>query len=197
MSGTTLQYIGVPTSVGTGRGGILQPKAKYKFRVIVTNFGIPAGSIALTQQVTTVGRPNINFTAQTVHSYNSIAYYAGKPEWQAITITMRDDVTNSISSLVGAQMQKQMNFFVETSPLAASNYKFQMLIDTMDGSDDGVLEEWVLEGCFLDTVNYESFDYSSSESMTIELTIKYDNATQTNGLMPLTPIQSGNTPWLA
>ena len=194
MSGTTLQYFGVPTSVGAGRGGILQPKAKYKFRVIVTNFGIPAGSIALTQQVMIVGRPNVNFNPQTVHSYNSIAYYAGKPEWEAITLTMRDDVTNSVSSLVGAQMQKQMNFFVETSPAAASNYKFQMLVDTLDGSDDGVLEEWVLEGCFLNTVNYETFDYSSSEPMTIELSIRYDNATQTDGLMPLVPIPSGTTP---
>lgn len=163
------------------------PKVKNRFRVTVTNFGIPNAAVALTQQVMTVGRPNVNFNPQTVHSYNSIAYYAGKAEWETLTLTVRDDVTNAVSSLVGAQMQKQMNFFDQTVPLAASNYKFGMLIDTLDGGDDTTLEEWVFEGCFLASVNYETFDYSSADAMTIEMSIRFDNATQTGGLMPEPP----------
>lgn len=163
------------------------PKIKNRFRVVVTNFGIPAGSIGLTQQVVSVGRPNVNFNQQTVHSYNSIAYYVGKAEWEAITLTVRDDVTNSVSSLIGAQLQKQMNFFDQTVPIAASNYKFDMLIDTLDGGDDTTLEEWVAEGCFLASCNYETFDYSSADAMTIEMSIRADNFTQTGGLMPLNP----------
>ena len=163
------------------------PKVKNRFRVIVTNFGIPSNSIALTQQVVSVGRPNVNFNPQTVHSYNSIAYYAGKAEWETVTLTVRDDVTNSVSALVGAQMQRQMNFFDQTVPMAASNYKFGMLMDTLDGGDDTVLEEWVFEGCFLATTNYETFDYSSADAMTIEMSIRYDNVTQMGGLMPLVP----------
>jgi hypothetical protein len=177
----------VPLGAGAGRGGILMPKIKNRFRVIVTNFGIPSGSIALTQQVVSVGRPNVNFNPQTVHSYNSVAYYAGKAEWETITLTVRDDITNSVSSLIGAQLQKQMNFFDQTVPVAASNYKFDMLIDTLDGGDDTVLEEWVAEGCFLATCNYETFDYSAADAMTIEMSIRADNYTQTGGLMPLNP----------
>ena len=164
------------------------PKVKNRFRVIVTNFGVPSGSIALTQQVVTVGRPNVNFNPQPVHSYNSIAYYAGKAEWEAVSLTVRDDVTNSVSSLVGAQMQRQMNFFDQTVPLAASNYKFGMLMDTLDGGDDTVLEEWTFEGCFLATVNYQTFDYASADAMTIEMSVRYDNVTQGGGLMPEPPI---------
>lgn len=185
---STLQNFGVPTAAGQGRGGILMPKIKNRFRVVATNFGIPSGSIALTQQVITVGRPNVNFNPQTVHSYNSTAYYAGKAEWEAITLTVRDDVTNAVSSLVGAQLQKQMNFFDQTVPLSAADYKFGMVIDTLDGGDDTTLEEWVFEGCFLATANYETFDYSSADAMTIEMSIRFDNATQTGGLMPAVPI---------
>lgn len=188
---STLQNFGVPTGAGTGRGGILQPKQKHKFRVIVTNFGVPVGSVALTQQVTTVARPNLNSNPVTVHSYNSVAYFPGKAEWQPINLTVRDDVTNSVSALVGAQVQKQMNHIEQTSPLAGINSKFQMLIHTLDGGDDAILEEWYLEGCMLDTVNYETFDYSSGEAMTIEMTIRFDNATQTGGLMPVFPVLSG------
>jgi hypothetical protein len=190
---STLQNFGVPTGIGQGRGGILQPKTKSKFRVIVTNFGIPNSSIALTQQVESVNRPTITQEPVEVNSYMSRAYFGGKPSFSTISLSVRDDVTNSVSALVGAQIQKQMNHFLQTTPLAGANYKFQMLIDTLDGggtsqADAAVLEEWALEGCFISEVNYEQFDYKSSESMMIELTIRYDNATQGGGLMPLNPI---------
>jgi hypothetical protein len=184
----TLQNFGVPLGGGAGRGGILMPKVKNRFRVMATNFGIPSGSIALTQQVISVGRPNVNFNPVMVDSYNSKAYYAGKAEWEAVTLTVRDDVTNSVSALVGAQLQRQMNFFDQTVPLAASNYKFGLIMDTLDGGDDTVLEEWIFEGCFLATANYETFDYASADAMTIEMSIRYDNVTQTGGLMPLLPV---------
>jgi hypothetical protein len=187
---STLQYFGVPTGNGQGRGGILQPKTKHKFRVIVTNFGIPAGSIALTQQVETCGRPNVSYDPVVVDSYMSKAYFAGKTTWETIELVVRDDVSNSVSTLVGAQLVKQNNFFLQTSPLAGSNYKFQMEIDTLDGSDDGVLETWQLEGCLIASANYESFDYKTAETMTISMTIRFDNATQSNGLMPTNPILS-------
>lgn len=182
---TTLQNFGIPTGGGGGRGGILMPKTKHKFRVLVQNFGYPAGSIALTQQVMSVGRPNVNFNPVELHSYNSTAYYGGKATWETVSLTVRDDVTNSVSSLVGAQLQKQMNFFQQTSTLAAGDYKFQMLVETLDGGNDAVLEQWVFEGCFLGTVNYESFDYSSADAMTIEMSIRFDNVTQSDGLMPV------------
>ena len=190
---STLQSFGVPLGGGEGRGGILQPKTKHKFRVIVTNFGIPAGSIALSQQVESVGRPNMSQPPIEVHSYMSLAYFPGKASWEPINLTVRDDVTNSVSRLVGAQLQKQMNFFDQTTPLAGSNSKFQLLIQTLDGGDDNVLEEWFLEGCFLTTTNYEEFDYKSSDSMSIVMSIRFDNATQSGGLMPLNPILAPNT----
>lgn len=183
----TLQNFGVPLGGGAGRGGILMPKIKNRFRVLVTNFGIPSGSIALTQQVMTVGRPNINFNPQTVHSYNSTAYYAGKAEWEAVSLTVRDDVTNSVARLVSAQVQRQFNLFDQTVPIAASNFKFGMYIDMLDGGDDTILEEWEFEGCFLASVNWETLDYSSSDQQTIEMSVRFDNATQTGGLMPLVP----------
>jgi len=184
---STLQNFGIPVGNQGGRGGMLQPKTKQKFRVRVTQFGPVNGGLELTQQVVTVGRPQMQQTAVEVHSYNSIGYYAGKAVWQSISMTVRDDVSNSVSRLVGHQVQKQMNFFQQTSAQSGSNYKFQMFIETLDGGNDAVLEQWILEGCFLESVNYESFDYSTAETMTIEMSIRYDNATQQGGLMPVSP----------
>jgi hypothetical protein len=132
-------------------------------------------------------RPTRAQNPVTVHSYNSIAYYAGKAEWNPINLTLRDDVTNSIAKLIGHQEQKQMNHFEQTTALAGSNYKFEMYVESMDGGNDNILCQWYLEGCFLDTVNSDGYDYSSAEPMTFQLSIRYDNATMSGGLMPTTP----------
>ena len=184
---STLQNFGVPLGGGTGRGGLLHPKTKQKFRVRVFRFGPVNGGLELTQQVVSVARPNMSMPAQQIHSYNSIGYYGGKAEWAAIDLTVRDDITNAVSRLVGHQVQKQMNFFQQTTAAAGSNYKFEMFIETLNGGNDEVIEQWVLEGCFLESVNYEQFDYSSADAMTIQMSIRYDNATQQGGLMPIVP----------
>ena len=185
----TLSKFGVPLGGGTGRGGILQPKYKYRFRVRVVNFGPIAGGIELTQQVQSVTKPTIGHEAVAVHSYNSTGYYAGKHTWETITLVVKDDITNSVSRLVGHQLQKQLNHFEQTGFTSGVNYKFVMLIETMDGGNDGVLETWTLEGCFLEGVDYSELAYDDSSFQTISMTVRYDNATQADGLMTALPEQ--------
>lgn len=181
----TLSKFGVPIN-GT-RTGQLMPKIRHRFRVRVINFGPIAGGLELTQQVMTVNRPNVQFNAVEIQSYNSRMYYAEKANWQEITLEVRDDITNSVSKLVGHQLQKQMNFFEQTSVAAGINYKFTTLLEIMDGGNETVFEQWTLEGCFLASVDYQQLDYTSSEPVTISMTIRYDNATLADGLMELNP----------
>lgn len=190
----TLSKFGVPLTPGTSGNGILMPKLRYRFRVSMQNFGPAGAALELTRQVQTVDRPNINHNDTAIHSYNSVMYYANKPEWQAINLTVRDDVNNSVSRLVGAQLQKQMNHFDQTSPLSGINYKFTTTIEMLDGGTTGVLENWYLEGCFLQSVNYESLDYSSSDPLTIVMTVRFDNATQDSTIMPRTQASTGTGP---
>lgn len=182
----TIQNFGVPAGDGS-RARMLQPKVSYKFRVRVFGFGPLSTPLDLTAQVQSVGRPTLQSDAVPVHSYNSIAYFSGKPVWNAIELTVRDDVTNSVSRLVGHQLQKQMNHFQQTSPLAGANYKFDMRIETMDGGNDGVIETWFIENCFIENTNYGEFNYANSDIVNIQMSIRYDNATQQDGLMPLFP----------
>ena len=183
---STVQNFGVPAGNGA-RARMLQPKVSYKFRVRVFGFGPVSTPLDLTAQVQSITRPTLQTEPVMVHSYNSIAYFGGKPVWNSIELTVRDDVTNAVSRLIGHQLQKQMNHFQQTSPLAGSNYKFDMKIETMDGGNDGILEAWYLENCFLEGSNYGEFNYANSEVMNIQMTIRYDNATQEDGLMPLNP----------
>jgi hypothetical protein len=168
-----------------GGSGLLMPKLQYRFRAIFTNFGNGAGQLSdLTRQVADIKRPNVNFNPITIDVYNSKVYLQGKPEWQDVTINLRDDATGAVSKLVSAQVQKQFDFLEQQSAVAGIDYKFTLEYDMLDGSNvtsqPNALESWQLSGCFLSQVDWGAMDYKSNEPVMIALTIKYDNAIQTS-----------------
>jgi len=118
-----------------------------------------------------------------IHTYNTRAYLAGKHAWQPITITLREDVNNRVQKLVGEQLQKQFDFFEQSSAASGIDYKFTTRIEILDGGNGAntpnVLETFELYGCFVQNANYNELDYSNSEPVTVELSIRYDNAVQT------------------
>lgn len=182
----TLGKFGVPTESGQTGNGILMPKLGYRFRVFLTNFGTPGSALDVTRQVVSCTRPKAQQQEVDIHSYNNIMYVGGKVSWQTIQLVIRDDVTNAASSYVSTQWQQQMNHFDQTQPESGINYKFTMNIQTLNGGDDVVLENWYLEGCWLTDVDWESFNYSQNEAVQISMTIRYDNAQQDSTIMPQT-----------
>lgn len=161
--------------------GILHPKQSYRFRVKFFNFGLNDSVRELTANVTTVSRPKLSQEEVQIHAYNSVAYIAGKHTWEPVTIAFRDDINNAIISAVGAQMQKQINHFEQTSAVAGINYKFAVEIDSLDGTTNEELETWRLDGCWVQNASYPDGDYSSSDANAVELTLRYDVATNLKG----------------
>jgi hypothetical protein len=175
----------VPTSSdGTGDAqGLLMPKLQYRFRVLFENLGVSKPTTELTKQVVDVTRPQIDFGEIPIEIYNSRVYLAGKPTWNEITVTVRDDVAGEVARLVGEQVQKQFDFSEQASAAAGNNYKFKTVIQILDGargvSTPNILEAWECYGCYLRTANYNNLSYGANEPVTIALTIRYDNAVQT------------------
>lgn len=161
--------------------GILQPKQKYRFRVVWQNFGENNGLREMTANVVTCTRPKITYNEVQLDSYNSVAWIQGKHTFDTIEITLRDDITNAVISSVGAQVQKQMNHFEQTSAVAGINYKFAMEIHSMDGTDNDQLESWVLDGCWIQAYASGDSDYASGDPNIVTLTIRFDNATNVSG----------------
>ena len=163
--------------------GLLMPKLPYRFRVVLENFGVSTPRSELTKQVIDVTRPNLTFDDVTLDVYNSRIYMAGKHTWEAITINLRDDVNNSVSKLVGEQVQKQFDFFEQSSAASGIDYKFTTRIEMLDGGNGatapGILETWELYGSYVQSVNYNTLAYATSDPVTITLAIRYDNAVQT------------------
>jgi hypothetical protein len=165
--------------------GLLMPKLQYRFRALFLNFGTGGSTQELTKQVIDIARPQVSFTEIPLEIYNSRIYLAGKHEWQTTTVNLRDDAQGSVSKLVGTQLQKQMDFAEQASAAAGIDYKFQLNYQVLDGGNGiltpTVLETWELAGCFIQTANYNTLNYGTNEAVTISLTIRFDNALQTNG----------------
>jgi hypothetical protein len=185
MAISTLSKITVPLASDSSASnqGLLMPKLQYRFRVTLENFGVSGNTTELTKQVIDVTRPNITFEEITLDVYNSRSYLAGKHTWEPITLNLRDDVSGNVQRKVGEQLQKQFDFFEQSSAASGIDYKFVTRIEILDGGNGanevGILETWECYGCFLTNANYNSLAYNTNDPVTVTLSIRYDNAIQT------------------
>lgn len=185
MAIATLNKFTVPlaSNQSSSTQGMLMPKLKYRFRVTLENFGVSGNTTEITKMVVDFTRPTITFDDIALDVYNSRIFMAGKHTWSDATLNLRDDVSGNVTKLVGEQLQKQFDFFEQSSAASAIDYKFTTRCEILDGGNGAntpnVLEVWELYGCYLKAANYNNVAYNANEAATIALTIKFDNAQQT------------------
>ena len=185
MSISTLSKITVPLASGDSAAnqGLLMPKLQYRFRLSLENFGVSTPTTELTKQVVDVTRPTVAFEPIEIPVYNSKAYLAGKHTWSPITINLREDVNNNVQKIVGEQIQKQFDFFEQSSAASGQDYKFTTRIEILDGGNGAnaptTLETFELYGCFITNANYNELAYANNEPVIVTMEVQYDNAIQT------------------
>lgn len=185
MSISTLSKITVPlaSDQSASAQGLLMPKLQYRFRIMFENLGVSTPTTELTKQVVDAKRPNLTFETIELPVYNSRVYMAGKHKWETVTVNLRDDATGQVQKLVGEQLQKQFDFYEQSSAASGIDYKFTMRVEMLDGGNGAnvanILETWELYGCFLTAADYGTVNYGTNDPVLIALTIQYDNAIQT------------------
>ena len=184
MATASLTNFTVPLSTNQSASsqGLLMPKLKFRFRVTFLNFGVTQPTTELTKQVVSFKRPSVSFEQIEIPIYNSKVYLAGKPNWAEVTCQLRDDAGGEVTKRVGEQMQKQFDFFEQSSASSGIDYKFTTVLEVLDGGNGAntpnILETWTIDGCYLMSADYGEMNYGTNDPATIDLTIRYDNATQ-------------------
>ena len=179
MAISTLSKITVPLASGDSASnqGLLMPKLQYRFRVSLENFGVSTPTTELTKQVIDVSRPNVSFEQMTLDVYNSRVYLAGKHTWEPVSLNLREDVNNNVQKLVGEQLQKQFDFFEQSSAASGLDYKFTTRMEILDGGNGihtpNILDTFELYGCYLESANYNTLNYATNEPVTVSLSIRY------------------------
>ena len=187
MATSSLSKFTVPLSTNQSATaqGLLMPKLKFRFRVTFENFGVSQPTTELTKQVIDFSRPKLSFEEMIIPIYNSKIYLAGKPTWETVVCTLRDDASGLVTQRVGEQLQKQFDFMEQASASSGIDYKFITRFEVLDGgngaSEPTVLETWEMYGCYLSNTDYADANYATNDPMTITMTIRYDNALQTPG----------------
>lgn len=186
MAIQNLINMSVPTDTRTG--ALLMPKLQNRFRV---SFDFDTGRF-ITGNAVSVTRPTLSFDPVTLEVYNSRVYIPGKHTWNTVEIVMRDTVSNQTVKKIEEQLTRQIDMATQSVQRSASSFKFQTHIETLDGTNPvggnvastSILDKWILVGCYIENVAYGNNDYSSSEPVTITVTVKYDNAIHTHGNDP-------------
>ena len=188
MPSSSLNKMTVPlaSDQSSSTQGLLMPKLRYRFRVMFENFGangVP--TTELTKQVVSFARPNLTFEPIQLPIYNTTIKLAGRHTWADVAVEIRDDASGSVSTLIGQQIQKQMDFLEMSSAASGIDYKFLTKLEILDGGNGGhditVLETWELYGCYLVSADYGPMNYGTNEAVAITMNISYDNAHNYNG----------------
>jgi hypothetical protein len=137
-------------------------------------------------QAVNITRPQLEFEEVAIHRYNSTAYVAGKHTWSSMTMTVEDDIAGLASAVIKAQLETQQRLvgvdldgrWLNTAA-TGSDYKFGVKLEGLDG-DELVVERWIMEGTWIQAVEFSENDYTASEASTINVTLRFDHARADN-----------------
>lgn len=176
-----------------GNDVLFKRKYRWMFSIDTDCYG---QSIA-PQFVKLASRPNLTIEETEINFMHGKMWIPGKGSWETITVTYYDVAGAGSSGSMGALyswLATVYNFTQQGAvrmsqssirgtnpyggPTARGGYAAVGTLDLYDGCGTS-LETWVLGNMWPQAVNFGELDYSSSEEVTIELTLRYSEVTYT------------------
>ena len=120
------------------------------------------------------GRPSLTNGEVLLDHINVERKLKGKTRWQDLSITLYDPIVPS-----GAQSVMEWVRLHHESLTGRDGYSTQYKKDIRFNSlspTGEIIEEWLLKGAFIADSNFGTMDWTTEESVQIELTLKYDYA---------------------
>ena len=143
-----------------------EPKLKNRF--IMNVDGVPAYLIK------TANRPQITFEEVTLEHMNVKRWVKGKGAWQTLNVTLYDPVVPSAAQAVMEWVRLSHESVTGRdgySDFYKKDVQFQVL-----GPVGDVVEQWTLKCAWITAANFNDLDFSSSDPVEINVTLRYDYA---------------------
>lgn len=122
--------------------------------------------------VEAAGRPHITINPVEIQFLNTSTYVAGRFTWGMINVTFRDPIGPSASQalmewvrLCAESVTGRMGY--------AAGYKKNVDLEMLDPTGV-VVEKWILEGTWMNDVNFNSLSYSDDKVSTITASLRMD-----------------------
>ena len=122
--------------------------------------------------VESASRPHITINSTEIQFLNTSTYVAGRFTWGQISVTFRDPIGPSASQalmewvrLCAESVTGRMGY--------AAGYKKNVDLEMLDPTGV-VVEKWILEGTWLQDVNFNNLSYSQDQLATITAALRMD-----------------------
>ena len=143
-----------------------EPKRKHQFILSMADTGIPAYLVKAS------AKPSINNGEVPLDMINIKRYVKGKSEWEAISMTLYDAIVPS-----GAQAVMEWVRLHHESATGRNGYstfyKKELKLSQLSPLGE-IVEQWTLNGAFIVSANFGSYDWGDDAVQEISLTLRYD-----------------------
>lgn len=118
-------------------------------------------------------RPKVSNENKEVPFKNLSTFYKGKTKVEAMTIVFRDAIGTAIYQKL-LQWQREHTDFATGKGGYAATYK-KVLTLNMEDASGGVVQKFILYGCFITELDGGELDQTSDDIAQISMTIQYDS----------------------
>jgi hypothetical protein len=122
--------------------------------------------------VTSAARPSAKINATEIPFLNTSTYVAGRFTWDTLRVTFKDPIGPSASQALMEWFRLHAESVTGRMGYAAG-YKKDIELEMLDPTGV-VVEKWILQGTFIQDINFGELDYSRDEIATIQCTLRMD-----------------------
>lgn len=165
---------------GSGNGPSAAIELRRKHRWHFETLGRGSGQFSQQELLIlmTAQRPSFKFDEPDMHHDQEVARFAGKQDWETVSLTWYDaeqdpDVSNGIY-----QWLESVVNFATANVNPPSVYKRQGTLNMHNGQGIAT-ESWLMCNTWPKEVNWGELDYSATEICTIEAVMRFDRALKT------------------
>ena len=117
-------------------------------------------------------RPTIDIAKKEIKFLNTETYVSSSFKWNEITVKLRDPIGPSAAQAVMEWVRLHAESVTGRMGYAAG-YKKDVDLEMLDPTGVAV-EKWILQGCFLTNVDFDSLGYSEDGLITVKATMQPD-----------------------
>jgi len=122
--------------------------------------------------IETAKRPSLKVNSVEIPFLNTSTYVAGRFTWNSIAVTFREPIGPSASQalmewirLCAESVTGRMGY--------AAGYKKNVDLEMLDPTGV-VVQKWVLEGCWMESIDFGSLAYSDDKIATANVSLRMD-----------------------
>ncbi|MCQ2754938.1 MAG: hypothetical protein MJ231_07840 [bacterium] len=124
--------------------------------------------------LSSASRPNVKINETKIEFLNTETYVAGKYNWEAMTIKLRDPIGPSASQAIMEWVRLHAESVTGRMGYAAG-YKRDVELQMLDPTGVAV-QTWVLKNVMITSSDFGSLDYSDDGLADISVTLRFDYA---------------------